>query len=212
MACLYTKGQSTQPRSQGVAVGIDVLPIITRLYDDEHTGLAFTGRYKLKENWFISGEAGYEKTDFSKKEFDYNSDGTFIKAGFDYNLFEVEEAGNNDNILLGFRYGYGWQTHNSGRFTITDAYWGDYTGVLGSNSVNSHWIELTFGLRTEIIKNIYMGWSIRLKQLMTAQHKGILEPYAIPGFGKFDNKTNLGFTYTIEYQLPFGKQKKQSKP
>ena len=159
----------------------------------------------------MAGEAGFENTKFSKREFDYETNGTFIKAGLDYNLFSVEEADNNDNVLIGLRYGYAWQEHTSDRFTIIDDYWGSYEGSLGTSNVNSHWMEIVFGLRSEVLKNFYMGWTIRLRQLFVADHTGTLEPYTIPGFGKFDNKTNLGFTYTLEYQIPIRGYKNKSK-
>ncbi len=206
-----TKAQTTTINKQGLSLGIDLSPFIIRLFDDERTGFAFNGRYSLKEKWFMAGEAGFENTKFSKREFDYETNGTFIKAGLDYNLFSVEEADNNDNVLIGLRYGYAWQEHTSDRFTIIDDYWGSYEGSLGTSNVNSHWMEIVFGLRSEVLKNFYMGWTIRLRQLFVADHTGTLEPYTIPGFGKFDNKTNLGFTYTLEYQIPIRGYKNKSK-
>lgn len=201
------RAQTTSTSTQGISVGVDLSPLIIRIFDHERSGIAFNGRYSFTDKWFIAADAGFENTNFSKREFDYKTNGTFIKAGGEYNLFKVDEANNNDNILIGFRYGYAWQEHTCDRFTVIDGYWGDYHGSLGTNSVNSHWLEIVFGLRSEVLKNFYMGWSIRLKQLITSQHAGVLDPYTIPGFGKFDNKTNLGFTYTLEYQIPFRGQK-----
>ena len=208
---LITKAQTANNNKQGLSVGVDLSPYIIRLFDHERTGFAFNGRYSLKDKWFVGAEAGFENTSFTKREFDYKTNGTFIKAGLEYNLFKVEEANNNDNILVGFRYGYAWQEHTCDRFTIIDGYWGDYQGALGTNAVNSHWMEIVFGLRSEVLKNFYMGWSIRLKQLLISDHAGVLEPYTIPGFGKFDNKTNLGFTYTLEYQIPIRGQKQKNR-
>lgn len=206
-----TQAQMANVNKQGLSVGIDLSPFIIRIFDQERTGFAINGRYSLKDKWFMAAEAGFENTSFSKREFDYSTNGTFIKAGLEYNLFKVDEVNNNDNILVGFRYGYAWQEHACDRFTIIDDYWGSYQGSLGSNSVNSHWMEIVFGLRSEVLKNFYMGWSIRLKQLFVADHAGVLDPYTIPGFGKFDNKTNLGFTYTLEYQIPIKGHKHKNK-
>lgn len=195
--------QEARQVNSAFAVGVDLSPFITKIFDGERAGFAFSGRYTLKEKWFIAGEAGYENTSFDKREFDYKSNGSFIRLGVDYNIFEVDEIGNNDNILFGLRYGYGWQEHSNTRFTIIDGYWGDYQSLMGTSQVNSHWVELVAGVRSEIFKNFYMGWSLRLRHLISSNYDGALAPYTVPGYGKYDNKTNLGFTYTLEYQIPF---------
>jgi hypothetical protein len=45
--------------------------------------------------------------------------------------------------------------------------------------------------------------------LLFSSHDDILDPYAIAGYGKYDSKATMGFTYTLEYQIPFNKKKKQ---
>jgi hypothetical protein len=194
---------------QALALGVDLSPFVVRIFDHDRTGLAFTGRYTIKEKWFVAGEAGFENVSFEKREFDYESNGTFIRLGLDHNIFKVDEIGNNDNILIGFRYGFAWQEQTNNRFTITDGYWGDYQGSAGTSQVNSHWLELVAGVRSEIFKNFYMGWTIRLRKLILSDYPGVLAPYSMPGYGQYDNKTNLGFTYTLEYQIPTVKSKKQ---
>lgn len=201
------EAQLAKPVRQAIAFGVDLSPFIVRLFDHDRTGVAFTGRYTLNEKWLVAGEAGFENVSFDKREFDYKSNGSYLRAGFDYNLFKVDEFENNDNLLVGLRYGFAWQEHTNSRFTIVDGYWGDYSSSAGTSQVNSHWIEIVAGLRSEVFKNLYMGWSIRLRQLILSDYPGVLAPYSMPGFGKYDNKTNLGFTYTIEYQIPTLKRK-----
>ncbi len=191
----------------GLAVGIDLAPFITHMFANERFGVEANVRYTVNSKWQLVGEVGYENVDLDTDNMKYTSDGTFLRAGIDYNLFQVEEIGNNDNILLGFRYGAAVQEHSCPRYTIGEAYWGDVSQSLGATTVGSHWAEFVFGLRSEVLKNFYMGWSVRFRTLIHVGTSNQLEPYSIPGFGRRDRSTNMGFTYTLEYHLPFRKNR-----
>ncbi len=215
-------GQEAKPkRSQSIALGVDLYPLAVHAFDDCRTGLNISGRYGLKDKVFVTAEMGYENVDYSNTEtitndqdieviaYDYahKSDGTFLRAGLDYNLFNVDEPGNNDYVGVGFRYGYALQNQESPAFTLGNGYWDDYHGDSFSGTVSSHWLEVIFGLRTELFKNFYAGWSIRGKMLIHSEHSGVMDPYSIPGFGKTNNRLSVGFTYSLEYQIPFGKRR-----
>ena len=192
-------------KDQGLSLGIDLSPFILRMIKDERTGLAFIGRYGVKNRWFATAELGYEHIKYDKENYDYKSDGTFIRIGMDYDIFNSEDFPTNDNIFIGLRYAYAWQTHESGKFTIVDSYWGDYSGNVEKTPVNSHSVDLVGGIRCEMLRNFYMGWTFRCRFLLASKHSDDLKPYAIAGYGNYDNKVAIGFTYTIEYQIPFNK-------
>lgn len=192
-------------KDQGLSLGIDLSPFIMRLIKDERTGFAFVGRYGIKNRWFANAELGYEHIKYDKEGYAYKSDGTFVRLGVDYDIFNSEDFPFNDNIFIGLRYAYAWQSHQSDRFTIVDSYWGDFSGSVGKTSVNSHSIDAVGGIRCEMIKNFYMGWSFRCRFLLASKHSDDLKPYAIAGYGKYDSKVAIGFTYTLEYQIPFNK-------
>jgi hypothetical protein len=198
--------QEEKRDQSGLSLGIDIAPFILVAFQPERRGAAFIGRYQFKERWFIVGEAGYANVNFDKDSYAYKSNGGFLKIGADYNFFKVNEPGNNDNITAGIRYGIATQTHQSPRYTIIDDYWGNYTGEFPTSNVTSHYIDFVGGLRTEVLKNFFMGWTVRLKVLMAAKTNNVLKPYTIPGYGKGDNTINVGFTYTLEYQIPFKKK------
>lgn len=191
----------------GIAVGIDLAPYIMHLFNNERFGFEANTRYTINRKWALVGELGYENIDLNTDYLEYKSNGSFVRAGFDYNVFQVEELGNNDNIILGIRYAAAIQDHSCPKYVIKEGYWGDAEGSLGSATVGSHWAEFVFGLRSEVLKNFYMGWTVRMKTLISVGTETKLEPYAIPGFGRRDNQTNLGFTYTLEYHIPFKKKK-----
>ena len=190
----------------GIAIGLDLAPFINHLFANERFGFEASARYTVNKKWQAVAELGYENVDLNNDKMNYTSDGSFIRVGVDYNIFNVEEIGNNDNILLGFRYGAAIQEHSCPRYTITEDYWGSVNGSFSPSTVGSHWGEFVFGLRSEILKNFYMGWSVRFRTVFSVAKDNALEPYSIPGYGRRDRSTNMGFTYTLEYQLPFKKR------
>lgn len=187
----------------GLSIGFDLGPFINYLFANERFGLEASARYTINRKWQAIGELGYENVDLDNEKMSYTSDGSFLRVGLDYNIFRVEEIGNNDNILLGFRYGAAIQEHSSPRYTVTEDYWGDVTGSFGASTVASHWGEFVFGLRSEVLKNFYMGWTVRFRSIINVGKDNELEPYSIPGYGRRDRSTNIGFTYSLEYFLPF---------
>ena len=199
------KKNEVKKEQSGISFGIDIAPFIMLAFQPERKGTAFIGRYRFKSNWYIIGEMGFANVNFDKSSYAYKSNGGFLKIGMDYNFFKSKKPGNNDNITAGIRYGIATQSHQSPRYTIIDDYWGDYTGSIGLSNVTSHYVDLVAGIRTEVLKNFYMGWTLRLKTLISANTSNVLEPYTIPGYGKGDNNVNLGFTYTLEYAIPFKK-------
>ena len=215
------------PRPQSIALGVDLWPLAVRAFDDSRTGLNVTARYGLRDKVFVNAELGYENVDYqhqqstqesgsdalSVNEYKHISNGSFLRAGLDYNFFHPEEEPyNNDFVGVGFRYGYAFQQQESPSYTIENGYWNNASGSGAAESVNSHWVEVLFSLRTELFRNFYAGWSIRGKMLAYSGKPGVMEPYAIPGFGKTGSRLSVGFTYSLEYQIPFGKRKEVVKP
>lgn len=206
-------------KDQGISVGVDISPIIMRIINEEVTGLAFVGRYGFGNRWYGAAEVGYENTKYNKSRklendsikslYEYEANGAFLRIGMDYDIWNSEDFPTNDNIFIGFRYSYAWQNQRCDLFTIEDKYWGDYIGSIDKTSVNSHSIDALFGLRCELLPNIYMGWTFRFRFLIACSHDDILDPYNIAGYGKYDTKATMGFTYTIEYQIPFNKKKRK---
>lgn len=192
-------------KDQGLSLGIDLSPFIMRIFEEERTGLCFVGRYGLGRSWYAAAELGYENTQYDNADFSYKSNGTFLRIGADLDIFNSEDFPMNDNVFVGLRYCYSWQSHESDHFRIVDSYWGNYEGSISNSSVNSHSADALFGVRCEVLRNLYMGWTFRCRFLLASKHDKQLDPYAVAGYGKYDSKVAMGFTYTIEYQIPFNK-------
>ncbi|MGM0375344.1 MAG: DUF6048 family protein [Bacteroidota bacterium] len=193
----------------GFTVGINLEGPIGKFFDTDKSAFSAVTHINLSPQWFFRGEAGFENLSFSSanradRNYAYESNGSFLKVGVLYDFFNVEEAGNRDNIFAGLHYGFAFQEHGSRRFVIKNGYWNDYQGSVSNYVMNTHWAEISAGPRTELLKNFYMGWTINLRFNLGRQNKDVLVPYYIPGFGRGDNDVNLGFSYVFEYFIPWG--------
>lgn len=205
--------QTDDKGSTGFTLGINLEGPIGRIFDSDKTAFSAVTHIKFAQKWFFRGEAGFENLTFSpenqmERNYHYESNGSFLKAGLLYDFFNVDEKGNNDNIFIGLNYGFALQEHGSSGYTIENGYWSDYSGSMGKYVLNTHWLEVMAGPRTELLKNLYMGWTLNLRVKVLQDNSKVLDPYSVPGFGNGDNTVNVGFSYVIEYFIPWGKYRK----
>ncbi len=191
-------------KERGTSIGIDISRFFIPVLDNDRYAFEANIKTNFKKRAFLVGSLGYENVSFDDKSYQYKSDGMYARVGIDYDIFIVDEPNNNDNILFGLRYGFAIQDHGSDQFTISNEYWGDYTGSVSSYTLNSHWIELVGGLRTEVLNNLYFNFYASLRFKLSSNNSEVLEAYRIPGYGRGSKGVNLGFTYIIEYQIPWG--------
>ncbi|MFW5753566.1 MAG: DUF6048 family protein [Marinilabiliaceae bacterium] len=193
----------------GFTVGFNLEGPVGKFFDSDKSAFSAVTHINLSPHWFFRGEAGFENLRFSSanradRNYAYESNGSFLKAGILYDFFDVEEAGNRDNIFVGLHYGFALQEHGSRRFVIQNGYWDDFQGSVSNYVMNTHWAEFSVGPRTELLKNFYMGWTVNLRMDLWRENKEVLVPYSVPGFGRGDNNVNVGFSYVIEYFIPWG--------
>jgi hypothetical protein len=147
------------------------------------------------------GHAGADKT--STNDISYQTNGLFGRVGVDVNLIRPKKDSRptNNLFLVGVRMGMSKFKYNLNNVTVTDSYWGgsetlDYPNV----STAKIWYEIVLGIRVEVIKNLYMGWSVRTKNMISQDATGDITPWYVPGFGL--NKGSVqGLNYTIGYKF-----------
>ncbi len=191
-------------KERGTSIGIDVSRFAVPFLDKDRYAFEANIKTNFKKRMFLVGSLGFENVSFDDKSYEYNSNGMYARVGVDYDIFIVDEPNNNDNILFGLRYGFAIQDHGSDNFTVSDEHWGDYTGSISSYTVNSHWVEFVGGIRTEVLNNLYFNFYARLKLKLISNNSEVLEAYRIPGYGRGSKAVNLGFSYIVEYQIPWG--------
>ncbi|MFT3751416.1 MAG: DUF6048 family protein [Paludibacter sp.] len=148
------------------------------------------------------GVAGANKTTANNIGFSTNA--PFGRIGVDFNILKKKEDSKptNNLFLVGLRLGMSNFKYKIMNATITDDYWGgsqvvDYSNIPATTKV---WWEIAAGVRVEVIKHIYMGWTVRSKNLLTQDIDGEVAPWYIPGYG-ISASGNWGINYTIGYHF-----------
>ena len=90
------------------------------------------------------------------------------------------------------------------QLTATDSAGGTYyVGRIGPN-----WIEIGFGVKTEILNNLFLGIELQLKNLIYQKNKNDIANFYIPGFNRTYEGSNFGtgFNYSLTYLIPIIKK------
>ena len=88
----------------GIKIGIDISKQIRMLTEPNYKGLVLTGDYRILDRLFLAAEFGSEEKKTSNEVLDFDTDGTFLKLGVNYNIYNNRKGLDNE-IYVGFRYG-----------------------------------------------------------------------------------------------------------
>jgi len=131
----------------------------------------------------------------------FKTDGLFGRVGLDFKLLKQKpsEKPVPHLLLAGARLGMSPFAYNISNVEIIDNYWNE-TQMLDfkGNKTFQVWAEVVASTRVEIFKNIFMGWSVRLKLKFSETKKGPISPWYIPGYG-VNNDSHWDFNYSIGY-------------
>lgn len=190
-------------RMKGIRLGMD----LTRPFQDLWTkgnryGTEFSADIELWPNLFPVFESGVDVMKIKTDLVDYKSTGSYSRIGMDYNFLQAENKNDKNILYAGLRYGFVLAKQEVNQYRV-DSYWGPATGHFGSHNYFAHWGEILFGIKGEILNNLYMGWTIRGKVKLNNKELGMPPAYFIPGYGRADKGFNLDFTYSVYYNIPW---------
>jgi hypothetical protein len=173
-------------------------------YYTNRNNLSFEGFISMERNSKKSYilEVGYQDFKYSQYNYSYSSKGTFIRGGIDYNFIKPFIAEGKYYAGLGFRYGLSLYSSQI-PFFKHDNYWGTGTAAVGSSVHLAHFIEVSPGIKTEILKNISIGWNIRLRIMIYPGTGKDLKPVSVPGFGNGAKTFSPGINYYIIFNFPY---------
>jgi len=198
----------------GLRLGADISKPVRSLIDDEYKGFEINGDYRLTKNWYVAGELGTEEKTSSNDFLSTTANGSYFKAGFDYNMYN-NWLGMENMIYSGFRVGASTFSQQRNSYTVynTDQFWTpqftseDIEKVSGLSSV---WAELILGIKAEVFSNLFVGIQAQLKYSISEDDSASFGNNYIPGFGKtYDgSKIGVGYGYTVSYLIPIFKKNK----
>ncbi len=202
-------------RIKGLRVGYDIsrLALLLPYIDTTRTAFEVSADFEIKPYYYATLEYGQQQVNFTTDWYEYSSDGYYVRAGFDYNFLgkklPLEQY---EMLFMGLRYGYASYSHSAGNLIVDDNYWGDISvESLGPVNLYAHWLEIAGGIRGELFKNCFIGWSFRARLMMHQRLDEVIYPYYIPGFGAGNKKANIGFNFYIYYRIPLYRVKAKVK-
>lgn len=202
---IITEEEKKVPFYQGTTIGVDIYGLGSKVFGGDITSTEISVEVNLKNRFVPAAEIGYGTTDTTDdgSNIHYKASAPYFRVGMNYNFF-FKKPYLPGFLYGGIRYGFTSFSYDVDAPAMIDPIWGNtevpfsYEGVKTTVS----WAELLAGIKVNVYKNFYMGWSLRYRIRMSMKRGEHTEPWYIPGFGK-NNSTNLGVTYSLIYKLPF---------
>ena len=196
----------------GLRVGVDLFKLSRGFYDKNYKGIELTGDFRWSKKYYLAAEIGNENKTTLDDRLTSNSKGTYLKVGFDYNMYE--NWLDMENIIsVGLRYGLSSfsQELNSYKIYNSHPYWGELPAVTASeqfNGLSASWIEVVTGLKAKMFNNVFVGFSVQLKTLVTNKKPNGFDNLYIPGYHRtYNGNFGIGVNYSVSYLIPLYKKK-----
>jgi len=202
----------------GIRVGTDLYRLTRSLYDDNYKGLEIVADYRLTRKIYLAGELGNEEKTVDDNQLNFTTNGSYFKVGFDYNAYE-NWLDMENMLYVGVRYGVSTFSQTLNSYTIyqntdildtaaSNNYFPDVTVAANQEftGLSAHWIEVVGGVKAEVFDNVFIGFSVRLKNLISNKKPDNFDNLHIPGFDRtYAGNFGAGFNYTVSYFIPLYK-------
>ncbi|MGO4913568.1 DUF6048 family protein [Leeuwenhoekiella sp. W20_SRS_FM14] len=195
----------------GLRVGIDLSKPLRTLLDDTYQGFEIVGDFRIRERYYLAAELGTETKEYNEANFNAKTKGSYIKAGFNYNIYN-NWVGMSNLIYVGVRGGFSTFSQDLYSYTIytTNTFFEPdlRTDSRTYNNLNLIWVELQLGMQVELFNNLYLGVNVQLKRALTQKAPDDFANLFAPGFNKVttDNVYGAGYGYSLSYFIPIFKK------
>ncbi len=189
----------------GFTIQTDVVSLVSSAMNKGETYSMESGlQVDLKHKYYPIVEIGFAGANkLTTNNAGFKTNGLFGRIGVDFNLIKQKKdiIPTNNLFLLGLRFGMSSFKYDITNVTITDDYWhGSETLSYNNQIATKTWYELVAGVQVEVLKNIFMGWTMRKRNIIGKDPIGEVFPWYIPGFG-INTSSNWGFNYTLGYKF-----------
>ena len=195
----------------GLRVGVDLAKPLRTLLEDGYTGFEVVGDFRISKRFFVAAELGTEEKDLFESNLNVTTNGSYIKAGADFNAYK-NWVGLNNSIYAGLRYGFATFRHDLISFGIHQTNQTFPTEIIEANreftGLTAHWAELQIGVKTELINNLFLTLNVQLKRLISEDVPANFDNLYIPGFNRTNDfsEYGVGYGYSISYLIPIFKK------
>ena len=158
----------------GIRVGADIHKIIRSASNNDYTGFSFDADIRLKESIYISSEIGNEEKQINNSYINSTAKGNYLKFGAKFKL-NKKDIGTQNITYSGLNIGFSGFNQTINSYTIyntNSSTWGEsiINEPINLNDLNALWFEILFGLKTEIINNLFLGFEIQLKNIISQKN------------------------------------------
>lgn len=205
------RAQEDSSRTQGTAVvkpvqhqirlGVDISRPVMNLFSKSRHSYEAMIDYCLPKDIYGVIEGGAGGSDIDYEDLKYTSSNSFFKIGVDKSMLQRMFPGDWDYLFVGIRYGVAFIKRSEATFTTNDQFWGTTTGTIPAKNITGHWAELTAGLRVELFKGFFAGYTVRGKFRLNQEPFRELPPAYIAGYGKGEKTTVFDFNFYLQYAL-----------
>lgn len=180
-------------------IGTDLMRLGLNFANPQRQGLEVQLDYKNRElrYWVMEVGAGRGKIDYD--HLSYTSANGYLKLGVDQSLIKPERSTDFDIVFVGVRYGGSYGRRNEATYRFESPFGGMYEGVQPGQNYFVHWGELVFGMRLEVWKRCFLGWTARGKFLFNGGVFKEITPDYIAGYGSGDNPTSFDINLYLSY-------------
>lgn len=207
-----SSAQDKLERQKFIRIGTDVsrfaLPYV---HDFGLSGAEFSIDGEVRYDLFPTIEAGFNKISDLRQEYNENNEltyehnyqleGNYIRIGLNYNMINYRHRLDRNLFFIGARFAMAKYSHKADDINIENN-WGAFKTNLPETKLSNQWFESVIGIRGEILKNLYMGYTIRIKTILNDPDYGSFKPFWIPGYGKSTKNWSMGMSYSIFYAIP----------
>lgn len=197
----------------GLSLGVDLFKLARTSYDNNYSGFEINGDFRYNDKIYFAAEIGNDNYSFDETNLNVESNGSYIKLGANRNFY-TNWIGMQNLIYGGARLGFSSysQTLNEFNFYTTDNTFEPLPQVVNRefNNLSAFWVELQFGFRVELIKNLFAGAHVQLKVLINETDLQNFDNIYIPGFNITNdlNAIGAGWGYSLRYLIPLKTKRK----
>lgn len=197
-----------------ISFGFDVFKPIKSSSEGDNLNYEIVGDLQITDNLYLAAEYGLVDRLIEDENINFNSNGSFLRFGFDYNMFK-NWVGMDNAIFVGLRYGSSNFSNKIVSYNVrnSDAYFSNFVDnnyqTIDHSNLTGSWLEIVAGVKVETFNNVYLGFSLRLNKLLSTEKPENFDNLFIPGFNKVtdENTFGSGFNYTLTYSIPLSKKK-----
>ncbi len=156
----------------------------------------------ISEKHSVMFGGGFADYKYSHDNYEYVANGTYLKAGMDFNLLGAKKAQGKFFTGIGIHYGIA-RFNSAVPLFRTENYFGPVESNIPNRRGIVNFAEAIPSVRAELFKNLSIGWNINIRVILRTSTGNDLKALYLPGFGNASKKVNTSLSYFITWNIPY---------